>query len=230
MDKELLTSRFFTKDDKRTEMVIFPLPSHWWSRFYEYAWAAEFCKETDVVLDAACGIPHPFKFYLAGKCKEVHAVDVDERINDYNKMAAAIDTTFGANARASCPEEFARQVNVKQANLTKLPYKTGMFDKIFCISALEHLPDSDKLQALKQFRKVLKNSGMIILTLDYPDTTMDAMEKLADEAGLKLVGNKDTAIPHNAITWENSLYCYRMVLVKNRTDEQIKQPTKQVKK
>ena len=71
MNKDLLTTRFFNTNDKRMDTVVFPLPSHWWSRFYEYAWAAEFCSENDVVLDAACGIPHPFKFYLAGKCKHM---------------------------------------------------------------------------------------------------------------------------------------------------------------
>ena len=225
MDKKLLTSRFFTTEDNRMENVVFPLPSHWWSRFYEYAWAAEFCKKTDVVLDAACGIPHPFKFYLAGKCKEVHAVDADERINSYEKMAAAIDATFGANARANCPEEFAKQVIVKQANLTKLPYRNGMFDKIFCISALEHITDDDKVTALNEFKRVLKKSGMLILTIDYSKTpeyasaTMEQIETMAKEAGFKLAGEKDETIPANAINWGNSLFCFRMVLVKSEDGE-----------
>ena len=225
MDKKLLTSRFFTTEDNRMENVVFPLPSHWWSRFYEYAWAAEFCKKTDVVLDAACGIPHPFKFYLAGKCKEVHAVDADERINSYEKMAAAIDATFGANARANCPEEFVNQVNVKQACLTKLPYKNSMFDKIFCISAIEHINDADKVLAFKESKRVLRKSGMLILTVDYSRTpeygsaTMEQIETMAKEAGFKLAGEKDEAIPTNAINWGNNLFCFRMVLVKEKAGE-----------
>jgi ubiquinone/menaquinone biosynthesis C-methylase UbiE len=225
MNKELLASRFFTKNDKRLETVVFPLPTYWWSRFYEYAWATEFCKKTDVVLDAACGIPHPFKFFLAGECKEVHAVDADERINNYEKMAAAIDATFGANARANCPEEFAKQVIAKQANLTKLPYKNSMFDKIFCISALEHISDTDKAKALKEFKRVLKKSGMLILTVDYSKTpeygsaTMEQIETMAKEAGFKLAGDKDKTIPTNAINWGGSLFCFRMVLVKNKDGE-----------
>lgn len=42
MKEDVLTTRFFNKDDARVEKIIFPLPSYWWSRFYEYAWAAEF--------------------------------------------------------------------------------------------------------------------------------------------------------------------------------------------
>lgn len=225
MNKELLTSRFFTTEDNRMDTVVFPLPKHWWSRFYEYAWAAEFCKETDVVLDAACGIPHPFKFYMAKGCKEVHAVDKDERILDYQKLGQAIDETFGANSRANCPEEFVKQVFVKQADLTKLPYKNSMFDKIFCISALEHIDDADKVKAWTEFKRVLKKSGMLILTIDYSKSpeyssaTMDEIEKLANDAGFKLAGEKDETIPTNAIKWNNSLFCFRMVLVKSKEGE-----------
>lgn len=208
--KDTLTTRFFTEDDERTENVACPLPAHWWSRFYEYAWAAEFCKETDVVLDAACGLPHPFKFYLADSCKTVHAVDSDERILDMNAILAEMAQTLGETFN---PTEHGT-VNFKQASIANLSYRNGMFDKVFCISALEHLSDEDKLNSLKGFRKVIKNNGMIILTLDYPDTTIETMERLADEAGLKLAGDKNEAIPTNSINWENKLYCFRMVLVK----------------
>ncbi len=217
MDDELLTSRFFSTTDKRMEKVAFPLPAHWWSRFYEYAWAAEFCREIDVVLDAACGIPHPFKYYLAENCKTVHAIDKDERINDYAKMADEIQNIFGVDARQEFLEKelYANIEKMQQADITALPCKNNMFDKIFCISVLEHIPDEEKLKALKSFRRVLKNNGMVILTLDHPDTTMDLMESLAKEAGLKLAGEKDVIIPQNAITWNNQLYCFRMALVKD---------------
>jgi ubiquinone/menaquinone biosynthesis C-methylase UbiE len=214
MDKELLTSRFFTTDDKRKGTIVFPLPSHWWSRFYEYAWAAEFCKETDVVLDAACGIPHPFKFYLAENCKSVHAVDINGKINDYANMLEEVAGIFGQSY-----EEMSDKINFKQASITELPYKNNMFDKVFCISVLEHISDEEKLKALSEFKRVLKNSGMVILTVDYPDTTMEQLETLANEAGLKLVGEKDTTIPPNAINWNNNLYCFRMVLVKKKDGE-----------
>jgi ubiquinone/menaquinone biosynthesis C-methylase UbiE len=222
MNKEQLTSRFFTEDDNRMETIVFSLPKHWWSRFYEYAWAAEFCKETDVVLDAACGIPHPFKFYLAGECKEVHAVDIDERILDLNEISKEMRATFGIENIKVLDEV---NVNFKQASLTKLPYKNSMFDKIFCISALEHISDTDKVKALTEFKRVLKKSGMVILTIDYSETpeyysaAMDEIEKLAADAGFKLAGEKQLDIPGNAINWGNSLFCFCMVLVKSKDGE-----------
>jgi ubiquinone/menaquinone biosynthesis C-methylase UbiE len=213
-------SRFFTTDDKRMDKVIFPLPSAWWSRPYEYAWAAEFCKPTDVVLDAACGISHPFKFYLAENCKAVHAVDIDDRINDFARMMEEVVTVYGQSLNSSEFEAMSNKINFKQASISELPYKNNMFDKVFCISVLEHLSNENKSKALKEFKRVLKNSGQIVLTIDYPDTTMDLIEDLADEAGLKLAGEKDVIIPQNAICLkDHNLYCFRMVLVKKKEGE-----------
>ena len=213
MNDELLTSRFFKTDDKRADTIVFPLPSHWWSRYYEYAWAAEFCKPTDVVLDAACGIAHPFKFWLAEHCKAVHALDKDERILDREAISAEMRAAYGID-NIELTEEFDMK-NFKQGDITVLPYRSNMFDKIFCISVLEHIPDADKAKALAEFCRVLKKAGQIILTLDYPDTTIDKIEAMANEAGLKLAGEKDPTIPVNAICMKNhNLYCFRMVLVK----------------
>lgn len=216
MDKKLVTSRFFTVDDKRIDKVVFPLPTYWWSRFYEYAWASEFCRKTDVVLDAACGIPHPFKFYLSHHSKVIYAVDKDERIEDFSKIIDEIEKVYGNDAVRDYPENLDNPIKYRQASITALPYKNGMFDKIFCISALEHMTDEKKLEALKEFNRTLKKSGMVILTLDYPDTTIEKMESIANEAGLKLAGEKDMTIPQNAIHWEHKLYCFRMVLVKGK--------------
>lgn len=61
---EIKTSRFITFDDPQLKKVILELPEIWWSRMYEYAWASSFVNDDHVVLDAACGICHPFKFHL----------------------------------------------------------------------------------------------------------------------------------------------------------------------
>lgn len=61
---------FFTTGDCHTKKFVFDLPEAWWSRHYEYEWAKQFCAGEDIALDAACGICHPFKFYLADNCKE----------------------------------------------------------------------------------------------------------------------------------------------------------------
>ena len=219
MDNDILTSRFFTYDDKKMTTIVFDLPPHWWSRPYEYAWAADFCNKTDIVLDAACGIQHPFKFYLTNYCKTVYAIDEDTRINDCDVMKNEIRLHFGDEAaKYFIDNELYKGVRLKQGDIRKLPYTNGKFDTVFCISVLEHLSDDNKWKAIKEFKRVLKNDGKLILTLDYPDTNIDTMEEIANKNGFKLAGAKDTTIPQNAINWYNQLYCFRMVLVKNGDD------------
>lgn len=84
MNKEI--SRFFLKSDDFTEKFVFKLPKWWPSRPYEYSWAIKFADKNDVVLDAACGVNHPFKFKLIEICAEVHACDIDQRILKYDEM------------------------------------------------------------------------------------------------------------------------------------------------
>jgi ubiquinone/menaquinone biosynthesis C-methylase UbiE len=216
-----LASRFFVKNDTRLDKVVFPLHPAWWSRPFEYAWAAEFAESGNVVLDAACGICHPFKFYLADKCKKVHAVDIDPRISEPDLIAAHIQEIFGEEAKNEFLEKgMYVDIEAKNASISELPYKNNMFDKVFCISVLEHIPDEKKLVVLKEFRRVLKNAGSIILTMDYSNkpeysmVTMDVIEAMANEAGLKLVGERISAVPTDAINWNGVLYCFRMVLMK----------------
>jgi len=59
------TSRFILADDPHCDTIAgIPIPQNWWSRHQEYKWAAQFAGPEYVVLDAACGISHPFKWYL----------------------------------------------------------------------------------------------------------------------------------------------------------------------
>lgn len=221
MNNELLKSRFFTIEDERMEKVVYPLPSHWWSRFYEYAWASEFCKSDDVVLDAACGIPHPFKFYLAEYCKVVHAIDSDSRIVDYEALTKEIASVFND----SYPLLEKMNIVFRQSSITDLYFKKNMFDKIFCISALEHISYDEQIKALKEFNRTLKKDGMVILTLDYSKSDVyqsidiASLEKIVKESGFKFAGEIDSSIPNNAINWDNILYCYRVVLVKEAIGE-----------
>jgi hypothetical protein len=75
-----LDSRFFRIDDDKTGFFVYNLPQTWWSRKYEYKWVEKFARPGDIVLDAASGVFHPLKFFLADRCKKVYACDIDEDI------------------------------------------------------------------------------------------------------------------------------------------------------
>lgn len=99
---EFMESRYIRQSDPKTDTLVFPLHPAWWSRPYEYEWARRFARPDDVVLDAACGISHPFKFWLAEHCREVHACDWDERILSEEAIRLDIVSDFGEQAAMIC--------------------------------------------------------------------------------------------------------------------------------
>lgn len=234
-----IVSRFILKDDDRADRLVFEIPDTWWSRPYEYAWAAEFAGENDVVLDAACGIAHPFKFYLAEKCQKVFAADIDGNLSDRKFIISSIRKDVGEEAyKLICEKKeiLLDTIHFSIASVEDIPFADKSFDKIFCISVLEHLPDANnkywdrssiygKLKrllstkegiktSLKEFARVLKDDGRIILTFDYPDINLDYLDLIIDEAGLCYLAQKETRESDRLYSRDNKLSCYRAVLQK----------------
>ena len=227
-------SRFFTTADAKAEHLLLPLPSVWWSRPYEYAWAAPFATGAERVLDAACGVEHPFKFYLLDHCREVYACDLDERILSRQATIQGLRNTYGDAAVEGLSERYLAGIHYERASVTQLPYPDGMFDRVFCISVLEHLNDyfnrhacsrvpkpfrfafrRDIYQALREFRRVLKDDGFIVLTFDYPDINLDYLDGLTAEVGLEPAGPLLRDIPPDALFYEPlGLRCFRLALKK----------------
>lgn len=217
MDADRSSSRFFGLSDRREDAFVLPLPAAWWSRPYEYAWCAGFAEPGGIALDAACGISHPFKFYLASVCREAHACDWDARIASEAEILADVERDFGRPAA----EELARsglpgRVRRAHADITALPYAAETFDTVFCISVLEHLGVPAMAKALGQFHRVLKPRGRLALTFDYPTVDLQVFRLLADAEGFAFAGPVDEKLPQDAVTstmW-GRLYCYRALLEK----------------
>jgi SAM-dependent methyltransferase len=193
------TSRFLTIDDKQLkDMDGFLVPDEWWSRGYEYYFASQFLNKKDIILDAACGIQHPFKYYAAKRVKKCYAIDEDERIND---LKGTDKLTF-------------RQLDL--VNLEK-EFECETFDKIFCISVFEHIPDQ-ALEVLNNFKKLIKPGGLIIMTLDHPFMMSDHFVSLVNLSGLQFVADVDYKIPKNVVHGPyNGLKVYTAILTKEST-------------
>lgn len=233
---DLLTSRFFQIGDRQTDNFIFRLYPTWWSRPFEYAWAGKFAEAGDVALDAACGICHPLKFYLLDNCHEVHACDIDQRILSSEEILKEISEVFGVETANNLPRRYLNEIHYTKTSLTDLPYQDRTFDKIYCISVLEHLDDTlnkkpniAKLKiiksffkrgiyvTLKEFKRTLKDDGLIIITLDYPTINLEYFKNTVAEIGLRFVGDVSFDVPQNAVySEENKLYCFRAVLRKEK--------------
>ena len=232
---EALCSRFVRTSDVRRDHFIYPLPSSWWSRGYEYAWAAGFAEAGDVALDAASGIEHPLKFYLVDHCRRCYACDADRRITDPGAIKAAVLAAAGNWQLDPSSERYLEEVDYCRAHLEELPYPDRKFDKIYCISVLEHLPDQFNKHAwmrpwrgllpfavrqvelaLREFYRTLKEDGLLVLTLDYPRIDLGYFVPLVEEIGFAFSGNLNLELPEDALySPAHQLYCFRAVLRKN---------------
>ncbi|MBR2569647.1 MAG: class I SAM-dependent methyltransferase [Paenibacillus sp.] len=206
-----LTS-FFRECDPKLKQVVIPLPSFWWSRPYEYAWASQYAQ--GCVLDAACGISHPFKFWLTEHCDEVHGCDLDPRILSHAAILQDIVVDFGEQEAAWIKQEgYLHRLKLLRADLGMLPYGDESFDTIFCISVFEHLPDAVKPAVMQEFHRTLKGGATLVMTLDYPLANPAFMVQAIQDSGFELKEPHDFSIPEDAITGQG-LMCYRLLLTK----------------
>ncbi len=187
-----------TTDAKSQTIGKHEIPLEWWSRPHEYEFAKQFVIKGQNVLDAGCGIEHPFKFYLSDMGCKVTGVDNDPRILDVNyKNLQTINT--GLETLSS---ELA----------------TNSFDTIFCISVLEHTKNSLKT-ILDSFNAILKNEGKIIVTFDYPLLTPEELYNILQQTNLQIEGSFNFETSNNdLIGYFQSFRIFTAVLTKKNKD------------
>ncbi|MEK3876436.1 class I SAM-dependent methyltransferase [Paenibacillus sp. FSL H8-0122] len=209
-------SRFFVNTDARRDKLVYDLPEAWWSRPYEYEWCTHFISPHDVVLDAACGISHPLKFYLAEHSAEVYACDKDARILSHEAMMQNIAEDIGAAAARQVEAGPVNRLHLAQADLTSLPYEDESFDTVFCISVLEHLSVQEAVLAVREFHRTLNGEGLLVLTFDHPTVNLPRMNEILLQAGFQYWGETDFNLPADAVRTDQwgGLSCFRAVLKK----------------
>ncbi len=211
-----MVSRFFVMTDPSTQEFVFHLPGDWWSRHFEYIWASHFVDEEDICLDAACGVMHPLKFYLKDHCKETYACDLDDRLFNESVLKSEINRYFGSSGLSLYEQKYTDGITYSKQNLTDLNYNDKQFDKVFCISVLEHMSSSDMTLSLNEFKRIMQDDGLIIMTLDYPTVNINNLLEILRTVGLKFASDYDLNLPANAIYTRllGGLYCFRAVLKK----------------
>jgi trans-aconitate methyltransferase len=136
----------------------FEIPEGWWSRRYEYEFAMQYAATNQVVADMGCGWHYrPLHDELTTICKFVYGVDHHVEVLDLPAMSNG----------AFVVADFSKPI-------TEIP--AASLDRIFCISVLEELINYQ--DALAEFKRLLKDDGLIVLTCDVPhDDTKPAHEK-----------------------------------------------------
>lgn len=129
------------------------------SKRWEYPWSLERAdlQPGDRVLDAGCG-GSIFPAWLAAQGMSVAAVDLNP--------PAGLAALHGLNYLSI------------QGNLACLPFAEGVFQAVFCISVIEHLPEDGIARAMAELRRVLRPGGRLLLTTDY---ARDASEEMWHE-------------------------------------------------
>ena len=138
----------------------FEAPSLYVSRMWEYPYAILSAELTAGMkcADIGCGTS-PFTIYLsevAGR-NNVSGFDPDE-ISGNGKHS-----TFGANR--TLLESLG--INYFRNDMTRLDVPDNSFDRVFCISVLEHIEEPAVWQkGIREMVRILKPGGRLILTMD----------------------------------------------------------------
>jgi SAM-dependent methyltransferase len=100
------------------------------------------------------------------------------------------------------PNNLGFKINFFAESLDKMHFEDNFFDKVFCISVIEHLPEKIAFRGMKEMARVLKKGGLLVVTVDHDDIGSShnpklkgAYKKLIKASGLKLYGKSDFKKP-----------------------------------
>ena len=151
-----------------------------WSRRFEYPWVLEHAnvQPNDRVLDVGAGNA-PMQYALARRCKNMVTVDTEPTCGDDNARILGLSiNSFVGDART-------------------LPFKhsTNIFDKVVCVSVVEHIEDAGgRDKAIDEMWRVLAPGGTLVLTLDIASPTTALFPCDLAEAR-RLLARWDLALP-----------------------------------
>jgi len=116
-------------------------------------------KESDIVLDV--GALHTFhSIFLALFVKRIYVTD-----SFYWMKRNCINMYMPADSWAKYIESKTNKAVVEEADVTALPYSDGFFDKVLCISTIEHVINDKK--GIEEMMRVLKPGGKLLLTTEF---------------------------------------------------------------
>jgi ubiquinone/menaquinone biosynthesis C-methylase UbiE len=85
----------------------------------------------------------------------------------YSKVSRMVAMDFNSGAVERCQKRMAdnkiQNVQVMQGSITAIPLPDNFVDKVICMSVLQYLNDDDFLGAFKEFRRILKNGGTVVI-------------------------------------------------------------------
>lgn len=155
---------------KVSKMVRYINEKQFWAdwqystRCWEYPWVLEngnFVKGVKC-LDAGCG-QSPLPAYLYGLGCEAHGLDYLQGERDDYPAIYGIPKAW--------IRKLANKVRYHHGDMFEAPFPDNYFDRITCISVMEHILTPQEPHAhypcLRELRRILKPGGLLIVTVDY---------------------------------------------------------------
>lgn len=200
------------------------------SRAWEYPWAvqaAELGQSPLRVLDVGGG-GSPFAGYLAKQDHEVVVIDpsmdqgsglVVSRNNGLRRNVRSlgfwtVSKALGINRVWGIPSaKHKTPVQYYPYSATDIKFPDRYFDRVFCLSVMEHIPEELWQECMQEYVRVLRPGGRLVITFDMSTPQADESQylKLVEYCPLKLVGDprykspitpEDKALRHPGHTFE----------------------------
>lgn len=185
-----------------------------WSRKWEYPWAvqaADLGNKPLRTLDVGGG-GSPFAEYLAQQGYESVVIDpsldqggssiISREKGVYRNIRSlgfwSITRMTGINPIWGSPaKREVSPVRYYPYSATDIKFPDNHFDRVFCLSVMEHIPVEIWPDCIKEFERVLKPKGRLIITLDMGTSEANERQyrKLIECCSLKLIGKPDYNTP-----------------------------------
>jgi SAM-dependent methyltransferase len=186
-----------------------------WSRAWEYPWAikaADLSEHSSVCTLDVGGGGSPFSIYLSRMGNDSYVADPSLELGreltvTKDKKHCGSPKSFILNMMVKVTgihklwgqpvDSLGSKVRYVSSAAEKLNFANGYFDRVFCLSVMEHIPEEIWGRCMSEFERVLKPGGRLIITMDMNSSMADdrGYLKLVNSTSLKLIGDPSYDFP-----------------------------------
>ena len=166
------------------EPAVFESYKHW-----DNPWALSNAHLKDGMKILDCGSGRgALQFYLASKGLDVYSVDISNNrsrlIKNMQRQSKKIGIRYSISPNTvhrKLNKKYKVNVKFKQESADALSFPDNVFDRIFCISVLEHMENKVIDKSMKEMERVLKPGGLLLLTFDFHPFPTDSIIGFTEE-------------------------------------------------